>query len=217
MRTALCFFTLTLLLGMSADGQEDSPPPIGDAFVGLSVFRSNSAQQIPEFTGYGGIGTLGWNINNHIGIEAEFGGYHNGNVNNLRLNATDYSYLFGPRVSYGRTKRIDPYVHALFGIVHVSANLAPSSVLVPTPAPAVPSSGRYKASDLNLAAAFGGGVDIRVQKHILIRPAQIDLVLTRFGDLNFFPPMGPALSSSTNKSQLNFRYAFGFVFTFDSD
>jgi hypothetical protein len=51
--------------------------------------------------------------------------------------------------------------------------------------------------------AFGGGLDIPVNKTISIRPAEFDYFLTRFDN----PFTGTA-------NQQNFRYSAGIVFTF---
>src|SRR5215469_4203906 len=82
-------------------GQES---PKVDLFLGYSLLRVNSAQTIPAFNMNGGIGTVGVNINPHIAIEAEFGGYHSGNINNHQFDTTTFSYLFGPRISRHRGK-----------------------------------------------------------------------------------------------------------------
>src|SRR5271165_6750484 len=125
---SMCVFAL--LFGLCAFAQ-DGPTPKADVFFGYSFLRVNSAQQIPAFTANGGVSTLGLNFNNHFGLEAEFGGYYNGNVKNLQLDTTSFSYLFGPRVSYGRTKRFDPYLHALFGVNRASTGVDASSILIP--------------------------------------------------------------------------------------
>jgi hypothetical protein len=54
--------------------------PKADLFLGCSFVRANSARNIPAFTNDGGLGTLAWNFNSHIGAEFEFGGYLNGNI-----------------------------------------------------------------------------------------------------------------------------------------
>src|SRR3982751_1010294 len=99
MKAVTWLMTLSLLLiaGVSA---QDSPK--ADLFLGYSFLRANSARNIPAFTANGGAGTLGFNLNNHIGLEAEFGGYHNGNIHDIELDTTMMTYLFGPRISLGR-------------------------------------------------------------------------------------------------------------------
>ena len=67
-----------LLFGLLAVAQ-DRPPKV-DTFFGYSFLRVNSDQNIPAFTMNGGLFNAGFNLTNHFAIEAEFGGYHNGNV-----------------------------------------------------------------------------------------------------------------------------------------
>ncbi len=199
---------LAVLFSLGAAAQE---VPKADIFLGYSLLRTNSATVIPAFTSNGGLGTLGLNFNNHIGLEAEFGGYYNGNIHNYQLDTTSVSFLFGPRLSAGRSRRVDPYFHVLFGGMHASTSIATSSVLIPppvagTPVPPVPSGGRYAASQANFAMAAGGGLDIKLGKKVVLRPIQVDYVLTRFQSLGF------AGIPSENRNQNNVRFAAGFMF-----
>jgi hypothetical protein len=202
-----------LLLGRRAFAQEEGVPKV-DVFFGYSFLRVNSAQQIPAFTANGGVSTLGLNFNNHVGLEAEFGGYYNGNINRLQLDTTTFSYLFGPRLSYGRTRRFDPYFHTLFGVNRASTNVDASSILIPTQHLDPSADGRFHASQVNFAMAVGGGIDIRLSRKVLLRPVQVDYYLTRFETPTFLE--GPG-ASTTNKNQNNIRYAAGVVFTFGGE
>src|ERR1700759_2296351 len=130
-------FTTMLLAVVSVVAFAQEVPKV-DLFFGYSFLRYNSAQTIPAFTANGGIGTLGINFNNHIALEAELGGYHNGNVNDYHFDTTSFSYLFGPRISYGRSRRVDPYFHILFGGQYASTSIAASSILVVNPLIAPP-------------------------------------------------------------------------------
>jgi hypothetical protein len=120
--------------------------PIGDVFLGYSFMRVNSAQIIPACTSNDGISTLGLNLNKHVGLEGEFGFHHNGNVNKCQFDTTTVSFLFGPPLSYGRSRRVDPYVHTLFDGMHGSTTIAPELILVVNPQATAPSGGRYKTS-----------------------------------------------------------------------
>ena len=75
-------FTLSVVCGFAQD------TPRADLFLGYSFLRANQAQNIPAFTNNGGLGTMGLNINDIVGFEAEFGGYHNGNVNDKQFDTT---------------------------------------------------------------------------------------------------------------------------------
>jgi len=212
MRTTIIVLALNALVGLNAFAQDTLFD--GDVFVGYSLFRVNSAQQkVPAFFANGGVGTVAWNINNHLGVEAEVAGHHNGST----FDTTTFSYLFGPRVSYGRAKRFDPYVHGLFGGMHLATSVDASSALVPTPHPVpVPSSGRYESSQDHFAFALGGGVDIKLTHYILFRPVQIDYVHTQFQTPTFLATT-QGLGPSTNKSQNNVRFAVGYVFNWNDE
>lgn len=207
---SLCLLTIGTFFGLSVYAQEG---PRADLSFSYSFVRYNSAQTIQAFTANGGIGTLGWNFNNHVAVEAELGGYHNGNVNNYQFDTTTFSYLFGPRISYGRSRRMDPYFHILFGGQNASTSIAKSSVLVVNPLIATTSSGsRYSASTNNWAMAVGGGLDIKLTRMVTFRPAQVDYYLTRIEAINVTVPAGASTPSARNQN--NFRYAAGIQFSF---
>jgi len=97
-----------------------------------------------------------------------------------------------------RTEHFEPSVETLFGGAHSNfyGNLyttCPSCVLA-------------SKSPSNNAFDFliGGGIDIPVNEHIAIRPAQFEYLLTRFG--NDF--------THGNNNQSNFRYQAGVQFRF---
>src|SRR3954469_12332317 len=120
MKAVTWLITLSLLF-VAAVSAQDSPK--ADLFLGYSFIRANAARNIPAFTANGGIGTFAWNFNDIFGLEAEFGGHHNGNISNIEFDTTTMTYLFGPRLSYGRSKRVDPYVHILFGGMHFTTSV----------------------------------------------------------------------------------------------
>jgi opacity protein-like surface antigen len=207
-KKTICLLALGSLFGISAYAQEG---PKADLTISYSFLRYNSAQTIPAFTANGGIATFGWNFSNHIAMEAELGGYHNGNVHDYQFDTTTFSYLFGPRISYGRSKRFDPYIHVLFGGQNASTSIAAGSILVVNPH-ATLSNGRYSQSTNTWAMAAGGGIDFKLSRGITLRPAQIDYYLTRFEAINVTEPVGTTNPSARNQN--NFRYAAGIQFTF---
>ena len=77
-----------------------------------------------------------------------------------------FTFLFGPRVSY-RTERVRPFAHVLFGIHRIGGSAMIEG-----------ESGSEYFN--NFGIAFGGGVDFAVNNTISIRPAQIDLLSSRF-------------------------------------
>lgn len=211
MKKAISLVALGSIFGLSALAQEGGK---ADLFMGYSFVRYNSAQTIPAFTANGGIGTFAWNFTDYIGMEAELGGYHNGNVNNYQFDTTTFSYLFGPRFSWGRQKRIAPYIHTLFGGQHATTSISESSILVVNPH-ITPTNGRYKASTNSFAMAIGGGLDIKLNKNIILRPAQIDYFLTRLEAPDVTVP--PGTTNPRARNQNNFRYAAGVAFNFGAE
>ena len=181
--------------------------PKADLFLGYSFLRANSARDIPAFTNNGGLGTFGCELQpTTLPAEAEFGGYHNGNINNIQFDTTEMTYLFGPRFSLGRARRVIPYFHTLFG-----GCISPPAF--PSPWPQLPShdtaarpppgSGRVRTP---LQWRLGGGLDIRLSHHVTLRPIQLDYVLTRLQDF------GQSGTPSQNRNQNNLRYAAGIMF-----
>jgi len=206
---------LTVLL-LGAIGAMAQDTPKADLFFGYSFLRYNSAQTVPAFTANGGIGTLGFNVNDHVGLEVELGGYHNGNINNYHFDNTTFSFLFGPRLSAGRSKKVDPYFHVLFGGQHGASSIAADSILVVNPVVNAPStSGRYKGSQTTFAMAVGGGIDIKLGKAVTFRPVQVDYYLTRFEAPEVVVPADSNLKTARNQN--NFRYAAGIMFTFGGE
>ena len=143
--------TLSFVGGLVTVAQD---VPKADLFLGYSFLRANSARNIPAFTNNGGVGTLGLNFNKNVAFEFEFGGYHNGNIHNIQFDTTEMTYLFGPRFSVSRSRTIIPYIHTLFGGIHLTTSL-PVTV-APTPTDVTPTTTRLKASQDNFAMALGG-------------------------------------------------------------
>ena len=195
-----------LLFGAAAVAQD---VPKADLFLGYSMLRANSARNIPAFTNNGGVGTFAWNFNNHVAAEFEFGGYHNGNIHDIQFDTTEMTYMFGPRVSLGRSRRVIPYVHALFGGVHLTTSL-PVTV-TPTPLATAGTTTRIAASQDAFAMALGGGLDLRLNHHLTLRPIQLDYLMTRLEDF------GQSGQPSQNRNQHNLRYAAGIMFTFGGE
>jgi hypothetical protein len=146
-------------------------------------------------------------------MEAEPGGYHNGNVNNWQFDTTT---LFGPRLSWGRSKRIDPCVHILWGGQYPTTSIAASLVVVVNLHTTTKlQGGRYTASTNAFAMAVGGGLDIKLNRPIVFRPIQLDYLLTRFEVINVTVPPGQGVTSARNQN--NLRYEAGVAFLFGGE
>ncbi len=175
-----------------------------DVFAGYSYLLANPAQSFGSFHNDGGVGSLALNLTDNLGMEFEFGGYYNGNVNGTAVKAQTMTFMVGPRVSLGRSRQFDPYVHVLFGGVFTSD----SKVVAANAATSIPGGSNADFSEHSFAMAAGGGLDIRLGRLILFRPLQLDYVLTRLEDLGFSGQPAQA------RSQHNLRVSVGFLFQF---
>lgn len=144
------------------------------------------------------------NVNDNFGMEFEFGGYYNGDVNKRSVRANSMTVLLGPLLSLGRSRDIDPYAHVLFGAIDVSGN----TVEVVNGANSGVAGASIGISEHNPAMAAGGGLDVHLTKFLLCRPIQLDYLLTRLEDLGF------SGQSTQNRNQHNVRGSAGLVFQF---
>jgi hypothetical protein len=171
----------------SALAQETAPTPAAEVGMTFSFANVHPGTGAPSFTMSGGSGAFVYNFNRVLGAVADLGGYHNpGDAN---FNPTTFTYLFGPRLSL-RKSRAAPYVQALFGGARQW-----TSFVDPVTGLSAPHNG--------FAAAFGGGMDIRVKDHILVKPFQMEYLMTQLTN-----------PWSTAGTQNSLRYSAGIVFTF---
>ena len=190
-----------LLFSLAAVAEENAPRM--ETFLGYTFVRANSASNIPSFSANGGSGQFVYNFGKWFGAVADLGAVHNGNIHSIALDSTVANFLLGPRVSIRKSSRVTPYFQTLFGGVYATTSTA------------VPEFGLLDgiAGGFNLRAtrqqtAFamtaGGGVDIKINKHVSFRPVQVEYFLTRLHNYR----------SGTDNNQNNLRYSTGFNFTF---
>jgi hypothetical protein len=186
-----------LLFGSAAFAQSDTKAEVS---VNYSYMRFNpqNSNIISSFSLNGGGGAFSYFFTDLIGVKAEFEGYGSTTrtlvATGTNVQANLFTWNVGPVLKY-RQGKFQPFGEVLFGLAHSNAyvNLCNAS-------------GTCVGSPSNNAFDFiiGGGLDIRVTKSISIRPAEVDFVLTRFGN-NF---------TGGNNNQSNFRYQAGVVFSF---
>jgi len=137
-----------------------------------------SAQEVPKVETFGGYSWAGgnfhgWNasvtgnVNKWFGISADFSGHYGNELDgSLRINKNAHSFLFGPRFSR-HGKRLTPFAYALFG----ATRFEESAVVIGQ---------KLSASDTGFASAFGGGLDLNINKRVAIRTFQIDYFRPNF-------------------------------------
>ena len=205
--------------------------------------RANSATNIPSFAANGGGGQYGWNFNKWLSGVADIYAAHNGNVFGQftdpfsgvtypggKIDNTTVFYQFGPRVYVRHWSRVTPFFEMFLGGANASVSIPvalQTPLVIPTPLPRVVKNQlvnptcttvvgsaacnilsvtnlRAQTSQNVFAYNLGGGLDIALSHHMRFRPIEADLQYTRFQNLR----------SLQDKSQYNFRYSTGLVFTF---
>jgi opacity protein-like surface antigen len=149
-----------------------------------------------SFDLHGGRGEVVGNVTRTLGIVGEFAGYK---VTGLPsgVSAHVLTYLFGPRLTYRDSEKVNPFVHALFGGAHVSGSTSGTI-----------SGFQFSGSENSFAMALGGGMDYRVNKNVAIRFVQAEYVMTRFKTNT------NSAGNSVAASQNNFRIGAGIQFRF---
>ena len=217
MRKISCL-TVLVVLAVGAASAQDYPRV--ETFAGFTYTRANSASNVPAFSANGGGGQLAVNPNKWLGFVMDIGSVHNGNISDVHLDSTFTNFLFGPRISL-RYSRIRPYFNVLFGGIRagtsVGVNATPVSgqpsqpIYVPgapaTVPPNTPVTLRAVASQTAFAMATGGGLDIKITRHVSFRPIGLDYLMTRLQNIR----------SLEDNNQHHLRYTTGFNFTFGAN
>jgi Outer membrane protein beta-barrel domain len=161
----------------------------GEFFVGYSpiVLDAGSGGDRQTFQGVNVSGV--YNVSKYVGIKGDFSTHHKNisqrfGTTNITLNASVQNFLAGVQIKNNSTEgRVKPFAHALIGAgrIKAGANFAGTNT---------------SSSQNGLSLAFGGGLDVRVNKRISIRVIQADYNPIRIN------------GETTN----NVRLGFGIVF-----
>jgi len=174
---------MVLLLCLTAAAQD---APKAEAFLGYSYVRANPATSgASGFNLNGGSGSFAFNPTSRLGIVADFGGYHVGNIGGSSVDANLFTYMFGPRFSWRGNDRFTPFAQALFGAAHSSQSVIGGG------------------TSSSFAMTIGGGLDAKLSDHFAVRVGQLEYFLTRFPE-----------TTSSRESQNNLRFSTGVVFRF---
>jgi hypothetical protein len=150
----------------------------------------NSQSNVPAFSANGGGGQFVFNFNKWIGGVADIGAVHNGNIGGYHLDSTFTSYMFGPRVTVRNWSRVQPYFQWVFGGVYaatstrveIPAGTPTNPIVIPPPVAPTPynttGSGvialRAATQQNKFAMALCGGLDIKINNHVSLRPIGLD-------------------------------------------
>ena len=166
--------------------------------------RFDSATNVRAFNANGGSGDFAYNFNRWLGGVIDVGAVHNGNV----LDSTIANYLAGPRITVHRGS-ITPYFQFLAGGAYATSSIAAPFAATLQDAGVIPAGTTIRATRQETAFALtaGGGLDIKISKHVSLRPIQVEYFLTRLQNLHTF----------NDNSQNNIRYSAGINFMFGGE
>ncbi len=115
------------------------------------------------------IGLNGWNfsvtenLNSWLGGTADFSGFY---ATPGGINANAHTFLFGPHFAYRKSKSATPFARVMIGGMRASRGYLGIS---------------QPATDF--AAAFGGGLDLKIHKVVALRVIQADYIITPYLNL----------------------------------
>jgi opacity protein-like surface antigen len=209
-----------------------------ETFFGYQFTRFNtnrpalsSLTGIDNFDANGGSAQFIYNINKWVGVVFDAGAVTNQNLNPLvnfipgvpitlpSFDTTVTHFVAGPRLTWHNESRFMPYVEAMFGGAYGTSSfrcisdptLPPTGVLnqlCGTSSVIGPISSRVQVSNTVFALMAGGGLDIKLSKHVAVRPAGFDYYLTR-------PPTQAIDVFNLGRSDRNnWRYTAGVTFMF---
>lgn len=169
------FIVIMMLLAASVSAAAQTEIPKAELFGGYSWAGGN-------FHGWGA--SVTGNVNRWFGLTADFSGHYGHEQDAVvRENQRALSYLFGPRFTLRKHRRVTPFAYALFGGINYGIRLSLSGQTL------------VAVNDSGFNMALGGGLDVKVNKHLAVRAFQIDYLRP-----NFF-----------NESHNRGRLAFGLV------
>jgi len=186
MRTIVFAVAVILCTAMTAAAQERNSTEV---FLGYSYMRANpSTSGADSFNLNGGDASISYYVKHWLGLTADFGGYHVGQIGSTSVDSNLSTYLFGPRVRLPGTSRIRPFAQLLVGEAHATGSTAFAGA------------NTHNA----FAMAVGGGVDVPWTRHIGFRLFQVDYLPTWF----------PETVGGRRLVQQNLRVSTGLRFRF---
>ena len=142
--------------------------PRAEVFGGFQYFRANSGtdvQNLDHFNLNGWDASLSGYFNRYLGVTADSSGaYGSPELLGVPIHTKLHTFMFGPVLRFPNPTHITPFVHALGGGAHTSAD-----------------SQGVTSADTSAAWAVGGGLDLNMARIFAIRLAQVDYLQTRTG------------------------------------
>jgi hypothetical protein len=162
--------------------------------------------------GFNGFDTsITYNFNRYVGIKGNVTGHYKsepftdiffGETETLRTKDRIYNFLVGVQLKdNSKTKRFKPFAHALVGASRFASTGVNTAPTYP------PDNFTLKSHVTSFAMKFGGGIDLRVNRRIDLRLAELNYnpILTRD-----FPVTGSPYGSITQHSKRANNITIGF-------
>ncbi len=208
---------------------QDSFPTVETAPGFSYVHNSAVFGGTQSFNCAGGGGTIAYNVTSLIGIASDLSGCKVFGLSNAygigsKVGGSEFTYVFGPRLTFRKNDHIHPFFELNFGgeRVKISCNQGNAGNAcgaypngLPPVATQLPSGVTIVTTNINLAAtsysknAFamtvGGGFDVPLSKKFALRLVQAEYLYTRFGNSCAFA------YCSNNNNQNSFRLKSGIV------
>ncbi|MBI1984467.1 MAG: outer membrane beta-barrel protein [Acidobacteria bacterium] len=156
MRRFLRLIPLVLFLSVPATAQDKAPQI--EMFGGYAYALADFSNESVNLNGWNF--SLTENVNSWFGGTADFSG-HYGQPSGVNVNA--HMFLFGPTFALRRSRSFTPFSHVLLGGIRASRGYVGVS-----------------ESATKFAAAFGGGIDVKIHEIVAIRVFQADYFVTPF-------------------------------------
>jgi outer membrane protein OmpA-like peptidoglycan-associated protein len=188
--------------------------PRSEVYLGYDWVRFNpNSGFFPSFNANGGGGQFAYNFSRWFGVAFDASAVNKGVIGGFNIDATVVNFVAGPRITFHNRGRFQPYIQALFGGAYGTASarlsglaaeaaipgaLPPGLVLNPD----LPVTARISASRTGFAMLAGGGLDIKLSRHVAFRPFEADYYLMRV----------PSFVGGNHIDQNNFRYSAGVNF-----
>ena len=181
---------------------------------------------VPSFDAHGGDGQFVRNFENGLGVAFDLGAVTNAGFRHTSVDTTVLNFAVGPRYTFRHHvlhgSRFQPFVQALFGGAYSTSSahldILGGTIVNPfifppiTINPNLPITTRLVASRTGFSMLAGGGLDIKINKHMTFRPLGADYYQTRLP--NF---LTQNLPGHHHHNTSNFRYTAGVNFVFGNE
>jgi hypothetical protein len=189
----VCLFLAVSLSCCSLKTFAQDTPKV-EIFGGYSYIKRD-ATNIDRINTHGWNASVTANVNSWLGVVADASG-HYGSISIFKAAHHTHTFLFGPQITYRKSEKIIPFAHTLFGVSNnpprVLVAIINSAQTAITTQEFISGTGQgipvIAGNENAFTMAFGGGVDLKINKLIAVRLLQADYLTTKLGSI--FPAFG---------------------------